>query len=169
MSITELAEWGRWKTLNPKPAPSNELFNACFRIQREACEAAGRYIPMVIENVRGAQPWVGPSKWHAGSTYLWGDVPAIMPTGRTVKQPVDRRNRKKVGGWFYDNYETSHRRFSSHSLERKAWSAQIAKIPFALSRWIAKCFKPHHFPIDTETHHAIQMVLHDTKNRSPDL
>jgi site-specific DNA-cytosine methylase len=31
------------------------LFDACFRIQREACEAAGRHIPLVVENVRGAQ------------------------------------------------------------------------------------------------------------------
>ena len=31
----------------------NALFNACFRIQREASEAAGRHIPMVVENVRG--------------------------------------------------------------------------------------------------------------------
>lgn len=36
----------------------NMLFDAQFRIQREACEAAGRHIPMVCENVRGAQPWV---------------------------------------------------------------------------------------------------------------
>lgn len=35
------------------------LFDACFRIQREACEAAGKHIPMVVENVRGAQKWVG--------------------------------------------------------------------------------------------------------------
>src|SRR6185369_1402744 len=35
------------------------LFDACFRIQREASEAAGRYIQMIVENVRGAQKWVG--------------------------------------------------------------------------------------------------------------
>ena len=57
----------------------NKLFNACFRIQREACEAAGRHIPMVVENVKGAQPWVGRAKWNFGSYYLWGDVPALMP------------------------------------------------------------------------------------------
>jgi len=34
------------------------LFNACFRIQREASAAAGRHIPLVVENVRGAVPWV---------------------------------------------------------------------------------------------------------------
>lgn len=57
----------------------NALFDACFRIQREACEAAGRYIPLVVENVRGAQPWVGRSAWHYGSYHLWGDVPPLMP------------------------------------------------------------------------------------------
>ena len=55
------------------------LFDACFRIQREAIEAAGHFIPMVVENVRGAQPWVGKAKWNYGSFYLWGDVPALMP------------------------------------------------------------------------------------------
>lgn len=55
------------------------LFDACFRIQREACEAAGRYVPMVVENVRGAQKWVGRSRWNFGSFHLWGDVPALMP------------------------------------------------------------------------------------------
>ena len=64
---------------------SNRLFNACFRIQREACAAAGRHIPMVIENVRGAQPWVGVARWNFGSFYLWGDVPALMPVGRKYK------------------------------------------------------------------------------------
>lgn len=62
------------------------LFDACFRIQREACAAAGRHIPMVVENVRGAQKWVGKARWNFGSFYLWGDVPALMPiTTRAVK------------------------------------------------------------------------------------
>ena len=55
------------------------LFNACFRLQREACEAAGHHIPLIVENVRGAQPWVGRARWNFGSFYLWGDVPALMP------------------------------------------------------------------------------------------
>jgi hypothetical protein len=64
----------------------NRLFNACFRIQREACEAAGHHIPLVVENVKGAQPWVGRARWSFGSFYLWGDVPALMPiTFRAVK------------------------------------------------------------------------------------
>jgi hypothetical protein len=66
------------------------LFDACFRIQREACEAAGRHIPLVVENVKGAQPWVGRARWSFGSFFLWGDVPALMPM--TLKRGV------KVGG-----------------------------------------------------------------------
>lgn len=71
----------------------NRLFNACFRIQAEASIAAGRHIPMVVENVRGAIPWVGRARWNFGSYYLWGDVPALMPatsnygSGPGVKRP----------------------------------------------------------------------------------
>jgi hypothetical protein len=68
-----------WKRAKALPPPDNSPFEACFRIQREACEDAGRYIPMVVENVRGANKWVGKAKWHFGSFYLWGDVPALMP------------------------------------------------------------------------------------------
>lgn len=65
------------------------LFDACFRIQREACEASGRHIPLVVENVRGAQEWVGRSRFHFGSFHLWGDVPALMPLAKgAVKVPT---------------------------------------------------------------------------------
>ena len=53
------------------------LFDACFRIQSEACEAAGRHIPMVVENVKGAQPWVGRAHANYGSFYLWGDIATV--------------------------------------------------------------------------------------------
>jgi hypothetical protein len=66
------------------------LFDACFRLKREACEAAGRHIPLVVENVRGAIPWVGRSRWNFGSYHLWGDVPALMP-------PVVKRGAMKQG------------------------------------------------------------------------
>ena len=61
------------------------LFDACFRIQREACDAAGRHIPLIVENVRGAQEWVGRSRWNFGSFHLWGDVPALMPSEKIFK------------------------------------------------------------------------------------
>lgn len=84
------------------------LFDACFRIQREACEAAGRHIPMVVENVRGAIPWVGRSRWNFGSFHLWGEVPALMPImfrGRGSKNPSFR-------------FDGSGRSFQSESVNR---------------------------------------------------
>ena len=51
---------------------------------------------MVVENVRGAQPWVGKARYNFGSFYLWGDVPALMP------QRVSARKNGELGGgsWF---------------------------------------------------------------------
>lgn len=185
------------------------LFDACFRIQREASEAAGRHIPMVVENVKGAQPWVGPAKWSFGSYYLWGDVPALMPSTVRLEgvkapgmnwsdqsNPNNRRSFTENGGrkngelgggsWFnigspgqkvtgvnpdgrknpgfrFDgsgksfqsesvsrhtadsfgwNKRSELRNNNSKSPARKAASAKIAKIPFALSSWIARTYKP---------------------------
>jgi hypothetical protein len=72
-----------------------DLFNQCFRIQREVSAAAGHYVPMIVENVRGAQKWVGKARWNFGSFYLWGDVPALMP--------IPARSQSKVGGTSISN------------------------------------------------------------------
>lgn len=77
-------------------ADLTRLFDACFRIQREACEAAGRRIPMIVENVRGAQPWVGEARANYGSYFLWGDAPLpqmALPGFDTARQPLVRRGR----------------------------------------------------------------------------
>jgi hypothetical protein len=95
------------------------LFDACFRIQREAIEAAGHFIPLVVENVRGAQPWVGRSRWNFGSFHLWGDVPVLMPMIKpreTLKHDVNPRGdgttgfngHKNTGGlWFNIAHNTT--------------------------------------------------------------
>jgi hypothetical protein len=90
-----------WKRAKALPPPDNTLFEACFRIQREACEAAGRYIPLIVENVRGAQKWVGRARWNYGSFYLWGDVPALMPPALRAAQKFnpDGTNHGS-GSWF---------------------------------------------------------------------
>jgi len=111
------------------------LFDACFRIQREASESAGRHIPMIVENVRGAQEWVGRASGRYGSFYLWGDVPPLMPTS------AGHRKAEHKGSWFFDN-RLGSRATSSGSQARKAWSAQIAKIPQPLASYIAEVFKP---------------------------
>jgi hypothetical protein len=211
-----------WKRAKALPPPSNELFDACFRIQREACEATRRtcracggeavtrglcrcevcdgkgwterHIPLVVENVCGAQKWVGRARWHYGSFYLWGDVPALMPmTLKAIKGHggpwfkdaetadgtygagnfrvgVDRTTKNDGGSWF----AVAHNTTSGHgqnpdgrkapsgtqwfndgprtpeslasmggkSSARKAASAHIAKIPYALARHIARAWKP---------------------------
>jgi hypothetical protein len=195
-----------WKRAKALPPPDNRLFDACFRIQREASAAAGHYIPMVVENVKGAQRWVGRAACHWGSFYLWGDVPALMPFTASVKnsggswfaEAHNTRSGKannpvsvpagdgvKQGGsgaaWFdkalderrkaaglktpegnnlSDGFTWATSRMidktmkpagfrlgpesrTQHlSFSRKAASAQIAKIPFPLSSWIARCFLP---------------------------
>lgn len=156
----------------------NALFDAQFRIQREASEAKGEWIPMVVENVRGAQPWVGQARGSYGSYYLWGDVPALMPavvnarkvpgfrfdgSGRSFQTAsVDHHElggRKNTGGsWFKIgspgqvavNNNPDGRQWTrdpvastaSGSSKRKAASAKIAKIPFALSSHIARVYHP---------------------------
>lgn len=87
MDTDERAEWEHWKITHPKPEPELgiALFNAQFRIQTEACIASGRHIPLIVENVRGAQRWVGPSRARFGSFHLWGDVPALMPITKQAK------------------------------------------------------------------------------------
>lgn len=89
-----------WKRAKALPPPSNELFDVCFEIQRQACEAAGRYIPLVVENVCGAQKWVGRAKWHYGSFYLWGDVPALMPSTLPVFKGNPDGTNHGQGSWF---------------------------------------------------------------------
>ena len=162
------------------------------------CSGTGkikRHIPLIVENVRGAQPWVGRSKYNYGAYHLWGDVPALMPSTRTLRlksripcapRRFDERlaatpeeahalhyrlpdGRKVPGLNFHEHDKTGKlgRSFQSAAVEgrkqegsgaawfdnglckssskssaRKAASAQIAKIPFALGSWIAACYKP---------------------------
>jgi hypothetical protein len=64
--------WQQWERDSPfGDFRLNELFDACFRIARECG------VPLVVENVKGAQPWVGPARAHFGSYYLWGDVESV--------------------------------------------------------------------------------------------
>lgn len=153
------------------------LFDACFRIQREACEAAGRYIPLVVENVKGAQPWVGRAKANFGSFYLWGDVGMVgnrVVCGAQFGQYTKPMRAQKVPGFNFHEYEktgkpgraesdavkqhgsgpiwfdTGIASHGSKSHARKAASAQIAKIPFELARYVARSYKPHGMPKEPE-------------------
>ena len=145
-----------WKRAKALPPPDNTLFETCFRIQMEACEAAGRHIPMVVENVRGAQKWVGPAVSKYGSFYLWGDVPTlpVLAKKEGIKgvphrtkghwtNPAEHEGVKNGKDWFGSGENCSlQRRAGSKSSARKRASAIIAKIPSPLARHIGATFRP---------------------------
>jgi hypothetical protein len=201
----------KWET----EGPDNRLFDACFRIQREAIAATAcltcglssfdhrntcvscntevdpaivrrygeclvchddfpmvinpscgefkpRYIPLIVENVRGAQPWVGRSAWNYGSFHLWGDVPALMPFSRraVMKRGITHRSDGATNFHATEGIKQLHSRGDNQTCgkhrmglgdgdqgqkvpnARKAASAQIAKIPFELARHIAAVYHP---------------------------
>jgi len=107
------------------------LFNACFRIQREACEAAGRHIPMVVENVRGAIPWVGRSRWNWGSFHFWGtDVPALMPipikrASKFILDDIKNSQRRQVEGVYAEGVKVPGFRFDGSG--KSFQSASVAE------------------------------------------
>jgi C-5 cytosine-specific DNA methylase len=72
----------------------NDLFRACFRIAREAD------VPIIVENVKGAQKFVGPAAWRFGSYYLWGDIPALMPMTFAAQKFNPDGTENGPGSWF---------------------------------------------------------------------
>lgn len=133
-----------WKRARELPPPDNTLFETSFRIQSEACEAAGHYVPLILENVCGAQKWIGRARWHHGSYYLWGDVPALMPFSfRVMKMGHPERSYRDghVSTAHLTN-RAEHAVDARFEVTRKTATAQIAKIPFALAQHIARVYKP---------------------------
>lgn len=102
-----------WTKRRNPPEPDLCVVNACYRVAKDAES------PIVLENVRMAQKWLGPAVAHYGSRYLWGDVPAMLP--------VPERSRKE--------------HLSSSAV------AERSEIPFDLAQWIARCFKPDCIPM----------------------
>lgn len=86
---TEFARWDKCPSwFKVRPAPDLSLVNRCRQI------AVQLNRPLVLENVRGAQMWIGTAKHHYGPFYLWGDgVPPLLAH-------CDRRTAKfKSSGW----------------------------------------------------------------------
>ena len=111
----EFSRWDQpWKNIvKNRKDPDLSLWRAAERIADEAG------VPIVIENVRGAQKFLGRAKAHFGKQYLWGDVPAILPAIEGVQN--DGRQKQTL------------------SSTRKA---ERAKIPFPLAQHIARVYKP---------------------------
>ena len=88
--------------------------------------AASRYIPLIVENVRGAQPWVGRAKANFGSFYLWGDVAMVgkrivagVPEfGAGMRSGSGRA--EKVPGFRFDGSGGSFQTASVEAMGRKS-------------------------------------------------
>lgn len=85
---------------------------ACVVAVRRLAKQAG--VPLVMENVRAAEKFIGPAKAHYGPYYLWGDVPAMLP---------DWGPRRR------------HKSDLPDDMSR-------AEIPFELAFWIGRFFSP---------------------------
>ena len=112
--------------------------------------------------MRGANEWVGRSRWNFGSFHLWGDVPTLMPIEVAIKNwggswfnvanntmsglvrnPVHAlAGLKNARNRWSDGKGNLSATTSSKSPARARASAQIAKIPLPLARHIAKVYKP---------------------------
>lgn len=96
-----------WTRKRNPPEPKLDLVQACFRIAQEAD------VPIVLENVREAQRWLGRAPINLGPFYLWGNgVPPLLPR------------------WFE---QQKKERYSSRS------KIDRARIPFEIATWIADC------------------------------
>lgn len=104
---TEFSRWDMpcWFDLATLDPPDRSIWRSCERIAREL------NLPLVLENVRGAQKFMGRALWHWDGCYLWGD--GVPP----VRCHVRKTNRKG-------------RLSSSRRMER-------AMIPLELARYIA--------------------------------
>jgi C-5 cytosine-specific DNA methylase len=128
---TDYAKWGmRMFHPNP-PQPDKSLWEAAVRIGKES------RVPLIVENVRGAQYFWGRAQWKCGPYHLWGHLPALWPD-----IPLKRKN-------VVDDVKNGVRRglsvsaqFPSHSDRRRECTARAAKIPFPLAYHIARVFKP---------------------------
>jgi hypothetical protein len=83
---------GSFSTVNRKADGSGlDVVQACFRIGREAG------VPFILENVAGAQRWLGSSTAHRGPWHFWGDV-GLLPLGTWRKGKWSGRNQRRDPG-----------------------------------------------------------------------
>ena len=101
--------WGRKRNL---PPPDISIVTACFELGKRLKPRM-----FILENVRGAQPWIGRAPLHRGPFYLWGDV-ALVPNVKVTK----------VGCLDWG---------AGYKAQKRGRGNAIAKIPFDLAYGIA--------------------------------
>jgi hypothetical protein len=58
---------------NKDNPPDRSLWDAAVKIAKDL------NAPLILENVRGAVPFMGKQTWNYGSYYFWGEMPALIP------------------------------------------------------------------------------------------
>jgi len=115
--------WGRNKNL---PPPDMSIVNACFELARRL-----RPRIFVLENVRGAQAYIGRAPLHRGPYYFWGDV-ALLPA-----LPLGHIKHVTYGKYKPNGYKVTQ---IVHSFKERLSGAdplERARIPFELSYGLA--------------------------------
>jgi len=106
----EFSRWSMpWTRAKNPPYPSRSL----ELMKRSDYIAFEKMVPLIRENVRGAQQFIGRSRLNCGAFHLWGDVPAIIP-------PFAGKKKESYG---------------SKDIARRA------EVPFHLAFHIAQVFK----------------------------
>jgi site-specific DNA-cytosine methylase len=118
----------RCRELAANVPPDKSIWQACERIAKE-CNA-----PLVLENVRGAEKYMGKANAHYGSFYLWGDVPALLPIGCPRKGFVKSKDGKNGMQRIFGEMRNGQ--------NKKEFAANAAIIPFELAYWVGEVYKP---------------------------
>lgn len=100
-----------WTRRRNPPPPDLSIVYACHQIQKTLG------VPMILENVREAQNWIGVADRHFGPFYLWGDVPVLLPP------------------FSWTHYRQKQSRSSTARVER-------AIVPMELAQHIGRIFHP---------------------------
>jgi hypothetical protein len=126
--------WGM-RHFHPNP-PFPELGLKLFNHTQSIFEGAG--IPYVMENVRSARLFVGPSVHHCGPFHLWGTaVPPLMPQGIIKGMTREAMGFRQFKGSPVWNRKHALISSGSKSKQRKEMTAQNATIPPELANCVA--------------------------------
>lgn len=110
------------------PVPYPEMGIKLFNHTRSICEASG--IPYVMENVAGAQKFVGRSDANCGAYHLWGNgIPPLIPKGirkGLTELAMGLREHKGKPGWD-----------DRHGSKGQTPTALVATIPPELANCVA--------------------------------
>lgn len=137
---------------NLENPPDRTIWDACVKIAHRL------KAPLILENVRGAEKFMGKRSWNYGSYYFWGELPALLPipfkrpNGIMSHRKGFQRSKPGSGSAIAKSKNQLQRTKKifigkcesidgvKGGLSRKEWAARIAMIPEELSKWIGEIY-----------------------------